>query len=218
MQLILGLIFVFMFYPITALAEILLVNQIQGGLFVSSAPTVTYVYRSQNPKRTILYISGGNGSVGVEPDWGDHKYFTEYSFNMFLKRFAEKRNTSGSSNVVVFDNPTSLDQGNSFYPTPRGRIDHLIRIHSVVNYYAALFNKPVWILGHSNGGASAAEYLKWLYKENKEIDIKGIVFASGADGTIFPSETKIPVLFVHHENDGCVPYITHTYSKKYMIN
>ena len=71
-----------------------------------------------------------------------------------------------------------------------------------------LFNKPVWILGHSNGGASAAEYLKWLEKEKKPIDIKGVVFASGANGTKFPSSTKIPGMFVHHEKDGCVPYIT----------
>jgi len=213
MRIFINLTIAFLLSPIASFAEIILVNQVQGGFWVSPAPTVTYVYRSQDPQRTVLYINGGDGKVGVKPDWDNHKYFTEYSFNMFFKRFTESDKTSGSSNVVVFDNPTSLDQGDSYYPHPRGNTDHLIRVHSVVQHYAKLFNKPVWILGHSNGSASAAEYLTWLEKQKKDIDIKGVIYASGANGTKFPQGTKVPVMFVHHEKEGCVKYVTEAYSR-----
>ncbi len=194
-------------------AEIIPVNQVQSGFFISSAPTITYLYRAKDSKRTVVYLNGGNGNVGVKLDWSNHMYFTEYSFNMFLKRLSESDKTSGASNVVIFDNPTALNQGASIYPYKRGNLDHLVRIHSVVEYYTKLLGKPIWLLGHSNGAASVAEYLTWLEKEKKEVVIKGVVYASGADGTKLPSGTKLPVMFIHHEKDGCIKYVTETYSR-----
>ena len=199
--------------PLCSFAEIISVNQISEGFFISSAPTLTYVYRSNHSARTLIFIPGGDGSVGVKPGWTNSRYFREYSFNLFLKRLSESDKTSGSTDVVIFDNPVILNQGGSIYPFPRGWTDHLVRIHSVVNYYAKLSNKPVWIMGHSNGAASATEYLKWLEKEKKEVDVKGLVFSSGADGSTFPSSTKIPVLFLAHEKEGCTNYISESYSR-----
>jgi pimeloyl-ACP methyl ester carboxylesterase len=199
--------------PLCSFAEIISVHQISEGLFISSAPTLTYVYRSNNSARTLIFIPGGDGSVGVKPEWVNSRYFREYSFNLFLKRLSESDKTSGSTDVVIFDNPVKLNQGAAIYPFPRGWTDHLVRIHSVVDYYSKISNKPVWIMGHSNGAASVTEYLKWLEKEKKEIDIKGLVFSSGADGSTFPSSTKIPVLFLGHEKEGCTKYINESYSR-----
>ena len=199
--------------PLFSFAEIISVNQIAEGFSISSAPTLTYIYRSNNSVRTLIFIPGGDGSVGAKPEWANSRYFREYSYNMFLKRLSESDKTSGSSDVVIFDNPVKLNQGGSIYPFPRGWTDHLVRIHSVVNYYSKLSNKPVWIMGHSNGAASATEYLKWLEKEKKEVDVYGLVFSSGADGSTFPSITKIPVLFLSHEKEGCSKYVSESYSR-----
>jgi pimeloyl-ACP methyl ester carboxylesterase len=202
-----------LFISLSSLAEIISVNQIADGPSISSAPSLTYIYRSSNPARTLVFVPGGDGSVGVKPDWGNSRYFREYSFNLFLKRLSEADKTSGSTDVVIFDNPVKLNQGSSIYPYPRGWTDHLVRIHSVVDYYAKLSNKPVWLLGHSNGAASVTEYLKWLEKEKKPVDVKGVIFSSGADGSTFPATSKIPVLFLAHEKEGCTKYISESYSR-----
>lgn len=202
-----------LFTSISSFAEIISVNQIADGISISSAPTLTYVYHSNNPARTLIFIPGGDGSVGVKPEWDNSRYFREYSFNLFLKRLSEPDKTSGSTDVVIFDNPTKLNQGSSIYPYPRGWTDHLARIHSAVDYYTKLYKKPVWLMGHSNGAASVTEYLKWLEKEKKPVDVKGIIFSSGADGSTFPIATKIPVLFLSHEKEGCTKYINESYSR-----
>ena len=201
------------FTPIFSFSEIISVNQIHDGFSISSAPTLTYVYRSNNAARTLIFIPGGDGSVGVKSEWNNSRYFREYSFNMFLKRLSESDKTSGTTDVVIFDNPVKLSQGSSIYPYPRGWTDHLVRIHNVVNYYTKNSDKPVWIMGHSNGAASVTEYLKWLEKEKKETELRGLIFSSGADGSTFPETTKIPVLFISHEKEGCTKHISEAYSR-----
>ena len=68
--------------PLCSFAEIISVNQISEGFFISSAPTLTYVYRSNHSARTLIFIPGGDGSVGVKPGWTNSRYFRENSFNL----------------------------------------------------------------------------------------------------------------------------------------
>jgi pimeloyl-ACP methyl ester carboxylesterase len=112
--------------------------------------------------------------------------------------------TSGQFNVVIFDNPTVLPQSTKYtYPASRGGLDHLVRIDSVVNHYQKLLNKPIWLLGHSNGAASITEYYKKIQKNKKEDSIAGLIYSAAIHGSEFNSNTLLPVLFLHHENDGC---------------
>lgn len=119
-----------------------------------------------------------------------------------LKPLSNSKLTSGFFNVVVFDSPTSLPVGSS-YPTSRATTDHLARIESVVQFYKEKFNKPVWLMGHSNGAVSVTEFYKYLQKSHKEGMVGGIIYSSGRNGASFNSDTNLPVLFLAHEKDGC---------------
>ena len=90
-------------------AQVFQVEQLEKSFFISDDPTFTYLYPSQSPKSILVFIPGGDGSVGVKKDWGPQsRYFSQYSFNRMLGSLANNQITEGTTNVVIFDNPTSL--------------------------------------------------------------------------------------------------------------
>jgi hypothetical protein len=89
------------------------------------------------------------------------------------------------------------------YPVSRATTDHLERIESVVQFYKEKFNKPIWLMGHSNGAVSIAEFYRYLQRNHKESIVSGIIYSSGRNGASFNSDTNLPVLFLAHEKDGC---------------
>jgi hypothetical protein len=119
-----------------------------------------------------------------------------------LRPLSDSTLTSGKFNVVVFDSPWPLAVGKD-YPTSRATSDHLARIDSVVDFYRNKYNKPIWLMGHSNGAVSVTEFYKYLQKNNREKIISGIIYSSARNGANFNAETNIPVLFLAHEKDGC---------------
>ena len=61
----------------------------------------------------------------------------------------------------------------------------------------------IWLMGHSNGGISQTEFLKYLEKK-KGLDLVQGVIASGIrNESDFAPPTRFPMLFIHHEQDGC---------------
>jgi hypothetical protein len=186
-------------------AEVQLVEQIEKGWSVSAEPTATFSWPSglaDNAIGTLVFIPGGDGSAGMKATWPDQApYLSLYHFNQTLKRLSDPQATSGAFNVVIYDNPKKFTDLR--YLSERASNDHMVRIESVIKYYADKFKKPVWLMGHSNGGFSIAEFQKYLQKNNKMNLVQGLIFSAGRDISSFGSDINKPVLVVISENDGC---------------
>ena len=179
-------------------AEVLPVALVENGVSSTADATLTFLWKGERAKATLIMIPGGEGHLGLTPDRADLGGF----YGRMLKPLSNPDITSGIFNVVVFDSPTSLNPGTT-YPNSRATNDHLLRIENVVQFYKDRFNKPVWLLGHSNGAVSVTEFYKYLQKHHKENMVSGIIYSSGRNGASFNSDTDLPVLFLAHEKDGC---------------
>lgn len=179
-------------------AEVLSVGHSENGVVSSSDVTQTFLWKGDLSKATLIMIPGGEGHLGLSPDKADLGGF----YGKTLKPLSNPGITSGIFNVVIFDSPTALPVGNP-YPTSRATTDHLSRIEEVVQFYKEKFNKPVWLMGHSNGAVSITEFYRYLQRNHKESIVSGMIYSSGRNGARFNSETNVPVLFLAHEKDGC---------------
>jgi len=186
-------------------AEFVAVEQIDKGFFISSEPTVTHLWRSDlanEAKATLVFIPGGAGSVGMKPTWSsDSPYLTRYHFNQTLRRLSDKSATSGAFHVVIYDHPTKFQDMRQL--TDRTSNDHMVRIESVIRHYAGLLKKPVWLMGHSNGGYSIAEFQRYMAKNGKSDLVQGLIFSAGREEASFTAEVNKPMLFLVAEQDGC---------------
>jgi hypothetical protein len=174
-------------------AQVFPVEPIEKGIFSSSDPTLTFLWPGKDSKAVLIMIPGGEGHIGLTPERTDLGGF----YGNTLKRLSDPSLTSGALDVVIFDSPYSLPPGD-VYPTSRTTSDHLSRIESVVRYYRDKFNKPVWLMGHSNGAVSVTEF--WRSRRSL---VDGLIVSSARNGIKFPDGTDVPVLFLHHEKDGC---------------
>lgn len=179
-----------------AIAQVYSVEPIETGFSYLTAPTNTFVWESKEAKATLIFIPGGEGQIKLTPERKDVGGF----YGNTLRPLSDPSKTSGLFNVVLFDSPVAL-------PTKtlgsRSTADHMMRIESVVLYYKAKFNKPIWLMGHSNGAVSETEFYKYLQGKKKEGLISGMIYSSARNGATFNSNTNLPVLFLAHEQDGC---------------
>ena len=180
-------------------AEVISVDAVLAGKSFSSTGTRTFLWESRKPAATLIMIPGGVGRIGLrggQPQLGGFYATT-------LQPLSDPNSTSGRTNVVVFDSPTMLSEG-GVYPTSRASSDHLMRIESVVLFYKERFGKPIWLMGHSNGAASVTEFYKYLQKSGRSELVAGMIYSAARNGSDFNSATtNLPVLFLHHANDGC---------------
>jgi hypothetical protein len=79
----------------------------------------------------------------------------------------------------------------------------MIRIESVVRYYADNLKRPIWLMGHSNGGYSITEFQRYLQSNGKENLVYGLIYSSGRRESDFGKIENKPLLFLATENDGC---------------
>jgi hypothetical protein len=187
----------------TAQAQVSAVAQIDSGWTISAEPTMAYLKLARQAQATLIYIPGGDGSVGMKPHWSDQSpYFKRNYFIAALLGLSDPELTSGALNVVIFDSPRALLDGPD-YPKARASTDHLVRLDSVVQHYKQLLGKPVWLMGHSNGGISISEYYKYLQKHRRDNLLDGLIFSSGRDIASFNDQANIPALFMINENDAC---------------
>lgn len=170
-----------------------------------SVPTMTFLLRAPEAKATLLFIPGGEGRRGIQLDWTEtHGYFTKYEFNVMLRSLSDPQRTSGSFDIVLFDNPSDLPV-QRHWSTARTHVDHLSRIEDVVRYYREKLGRPVWLMGHSMGSISVTEFYKRLHSNKREDLVAALIISGGENGTSLPYEaTKLPVLLLHHEKDECV--------------
>ena len=194
------LFFVLFFAAFSAVhaAEVIPIEPFEKCFLCSSLPSMTMYWQGKNSKAILMLIPGGEGYVGLKPEQTDNKY---HQFQT-LKRLTDPSLTSGQFDVVLLDSPGPLSP-NQPYPSARGDSDHLIRIESAIRYYKAKTGLPVWLMGHSNGGISLTEFVKYAQKNNKMDLINGMVISAVRSETYFDAPISFPMLFIHHEQDGC---------------
>ena len=170
----------------------------EKGFLLSDAPTLTFAWTGANARATLVFIPGGEGRIGLTPDRKNLGGF----YGAVLKPLSDPTLTSGVFNVVVFDSPITLPAG-SDYPHSRQSKEHLLRIESIARHFKNQYNKPIWIMGYSNGAASMTEFYKMLEKNGQTDLVSGLIYSSARNGSSFSDQTNIPVLFLAHERDGC---------------
>ena len=149
----------------------------------------TAYWEKTNSKAVMIFIPGGDGSFGVasrnppKPSW--------FMLNLF--------NLDTSPDIVYMDSNTSLGWKDI---SPRYSAEHIENITAVVKYYKERTKKPVYLIGHSNGSISIAEFL------NKSSDsqrlVAGIILSAGRNETSIDVKLSIPTLVMVHEQDSNV--------------
>jgi len=182
------------FVATSAFSEVISVDQNTSGFSISSTPTQTLYWKGNNSKAILVFIPGGNGYLDLKPTTTDRKY----SFYQTLKSLTDPELTSGNLDVVLIDFPVPLQN-----LIDRGTNDHMVRIESVIQFYREKSGLPIWLMGHSNGGISLTNFILFLQKNNKTKEIAGVIASAVRNGTNFSEPLDFPILFLHHEQDGC---------------
>ena len=178
--------------------EVVPVAPIESCWMCSSEPSLTLYWPAPQAKAVLILIPGGEGYIGLKPGQTDHPF---HQFQA-LKRLSDPALTRGQVSVVLLDSPAPLSP-NQMYPSARGSADHLIRIRSAVRHYQALTGQPVWLMGHSNGGISLMEFIRYARKPETSTRMGGIVASGIRNESRFEAPIDFPMLFLHHAQDGC---------------
>lgn len=181
-----------------ARAQVFPVEPIEKGFFISSDPSPTLYWAGQNAKALLLFIPGGDGHLRLKPQQTDHRY----QFYQMLKGLTQPERTRGHFDVVLLDSPGPLSPQQP-YPAARTASDHLVRIESAIRYYKNKTGLPIWLMGHSNGGISLTAFLRHLDKKGELGLVQGVIASGIRNESDFAPPTHFPMLFLHHENDGC---------------
>jgi hypothetical protein len=159
--------------------------------------TLTLLYGVENPQITVILIPGGEGYLRFK----EGTTSTRHPSVAMLQYLTQADFSKLRTNVVIMDSPGEL------YPLSRRKeADHLDRIENTVLFYKKKFNTPIWLIGHSNGSISVTEFI------NRSAEARALVAGIISSGGRYEIEIKdgmnLPVLFLHHERDGCktTPY------------
>ncbi|HJV86964.1 MAG TPA: alpha/beta hydrolase [Noviherbaspirillum sp.] len=172
---------------------------------ISTRPGVTirFVYaKAENPVASAVLFRGGAGNIGI---------FSNGSMRVenFLSGGAQRFTQNGIS-VVIPDVPSDRYTLDDFRNTPEHAQDNA----ALIEFLRQQSKVPVWAIGTSNGSLSAAASSTYL----KEKGPDGLVLTSTVTEAPVPAahsvklaplgEVKVPVLLVHHKQDGCkvTPY------------
>jgi hypothetical protein len=179
-------------------AEVIPIKPLETCFSCSSKPTMTMYWKGKDSKAVVIFIPGGEGYIGLKEGELDHPY----QFFQTLKKLTNPNLTSGKFDVVLLDSPAELSP-RQYYPSDRGAFDHMIRIESAIRYYKEKTGLPVWLMGHSNGGISLTEFFKYAKRNNKTDLIAGFIASGVRSESYFDPPYTFPMLFIHHEKDGC---------------
>jgi hypothetical protein len=182
--------------------------QAQGATRVVDIPTrpgVTqrFAYIPNNaPKASVILMAGGHGGLQINDSGG----FSWGSGN-FLVRTRQQFADAGFA-VAVIDAPSDK-QSPPFLSGNRQKPEHTADVLAVVTWLRQQAPVPVWLVGTSRGTQSAAYIATEASPAQGGPD--GIVLTStiltDPNGRAVPKmpmeKLTIPVLVVHHEQDGC---------------
>ena len=158
----------------------------------SDGDTTTAYWASPNSKAVLIFMPGGDGSYNIasrnpaKPSW-------------ILSKLFDASQISPGLDLVFVDSPYSLGmQGGNI--SPRYTNDHLSRMLSVIQFYKDKSKKPIYLIGHSNGTISEAEFLN-KSPDNQKL-LAGIIFSGSRNETSIDGPLNLPILFLHHEDDA----------------
>lgn len=173
--------------------------------------TQTFLFlRVENPLATLLLYSGNKGYVGIFPNGSAQ-------FDMFFIYRARKLLAQQGFNVLLLDAPSEWGAGGLW---EKQRTPEYIAHNSAVLAWARKqANVPVFLVGHSSGGITAAAVASQLkdkgadglilispWMPTKETwPIPSFVYSSDFAIASWPDlkDAKGPRLLIHHLEDNC---------------
>ena len=159
------------------------------------------VISPDHPRASVILFAGGHGGLQITPDgnitWGK-KNFLVRTRQMFADQ---------GMIVAVVDAPSDRQDSpylSGFRETP----EHVTDIKAVIAWLRQQAKIPVWLVGTSRGTQSAAYAATQLSGQDGP---DGLVLTSTilTDKKTVPvsemalADLHIPVLVVHHDQDGC---------------
>ncbi len=172
---------------------------------IPTRPGVTqrmFVLTPKEPKAAVILFAGGHGGLQINPGgsfkWGEGN---------FLVRTRQLFADQGLL-VAVIDAPSDR-QSPPYLSGFRQTAEHVADVKAVIAWLRAQAAVPVWLVGTSRGTQSSAFVATQLEAPDAP---DGLVLTStiladdkGRPVPAMPlARLKLPVLVVHHEQDGCV--------------
>ena len=153
------------------------------------------------PKAAVVLLAGGHGGLQIAPD-GSMKWGAGNFLVRSRQLFAEQ-----DLAVAVVDAPSD-QQAPRFLEYFRTTSAHVADLKAVIAWMRDTTGLPVWLIGTSRGTQSAAYAATQLAGADAP---DGIVLTSSilSDRSSLPvtamalRDIRIPVLVVHHRQDGC---------------
>jgi hypothetical protein len=165
----------------------------ETGFFSSSAKTDVVFWDNKGSKGTVIFLPGGDGTFNSDVALNREKVYKVSVIGALLD--------IPDWNVAAVNSPYGLGMA---HVGARHTSSHLDRVISAVQTIKEKTNnKPVWILGHSNGTVSAFATYSRLQQLGQEDLVSGIILSGSRDIVEVPKTIKVPVLFVHHVHDMC---------------
>jgi dienelactone hydrolase len=155
-----------------------------------------------DPKAAVVLFAGGQGGLQIAPDgalgWGKGNFLVR-SRDLFLAK---------GLMVAVIDAPSDR-QSAPYLAGFRQRREHASDVKEVIAWLRRQAAVPVWLVGTSRGTQSAAYIATELPPDRGGPN--GIVLTSSIlrddHGRAVPEmpldRVAVPVLVVHHKQDGC---------------
>ena len=159
------------------------------------------VLSPQKPKAAVILFTGGHGGLQISPngsfEWGEGN---------FLVRTRQLFASQGFL-VAVVDAPSDR-QSPPYLSGFRQRPEHVADIKAGIAWVREQANVPVWLVGTSRGTQSAAYIATELSgPEGPDGLVLSSTILTDDKGRPVPEmalgNLRIPVLVVHHEQDGC---------------
>jgi dienelactone hydrolase len=166
--------------------------------FVYIAPTAP----NATPKASVILMAGGHGGLQVNDSGG-----YGWGGGNFVVRTRQQFADAGFA-VAVIDAPSDK-QSPPFLSGNRQKPEHTADVLAVIAWLKQQAPVPVWLVGTSRGTQSAAYIATEVAPAQGGPD--GLVLTStmltDPNGRAVPKmpmeKLTIPVLVVHHEQDGC---------------
>jgi pimeloyl-ACP methyl ester carboxylesterase len=183
-----------------------LLAQTQRVVEIPTRPGVTQrmvVLEPEKPKAAVILFAGGHGGLQISST-GDFKW----GEGNFLVRSRRLFSSNGLT-VAVVDAPSDR-QKPPYLGGFRQKPEHVADIKGVIAWLKQQANIPIWLVGTSRGTQSTAFIATQLALADGGPD--GIVLSStmltdkpgNRPVPEMPlSNIQIPVLIVHHRQDGC---------------
>jgi hypothetical protein len=165
----------------------------------------------RKPEAAALLLIGGGGNINLRTEDGQIKF----GQGNFLPRSRREFIRNGILPVIL-DNPSDQQAGSGMSDNFRESAAHATDVRAIVAEVKKRYpGLPVFVVGTSRSTYSAAHLARALEGEIAGVVLTSSYFYGGGKARISMlasfdwSRVKLPLLFVHHADDGCTstPYL-----------